>query len=499
MAKAKIKDLRDWISYLDSKDQLKRIATRVDWDQEMGAIVRKVSAKEGPALLFENIKGYPKKGSLCSRLFTNGMGSKSRVAMALGLSPDSDDRTITYTLKERYRGRVKPRKVPSGPVKENIIKGSDVDLFKLPVPRWNGMDGGRYINTACSVITMDPETKVMNIGTYRGMVGSRNTIPVLIAASSHWGSHFAKYKRLGREMPVAVVYGWNPALLFVSTAQLSHPGYSEYETAGSLAQGPVELVKCETSDLWVPASAEIVIEGKISPDPQTFEMEGPFAEYCGYYGGFASKKPVIRVECITHRDDPIFRGCLEGGTPVGLSEPYYWMTHSKSATIWHHLEMENIGEILGVWSGILARGTNIKIQIRKAYRGHAKQIAHAVWGSHMALHSGKLIIVVDEDIDVFDHQAVDWALAYRMNAERGDVQIARGCIGSMLDPSSPLEERDTVKYGQGAWSPVLLDATIDWNLKKEAQYGNQRFPPWASDISPEISQLVDRKWKEYGL
>ena len=112
---------------------------------------------------------------------------------------------------------------------------------------------------------------------------------------------------------------------------------------------------------------------------------------------------------------------------------------------------------------------------------------------------GKMVVVVDEDIDVFDDEAVEWALAYRVNAEAGDVQIAHGCIGSMLDPSSPLEERDTVKYGQGAWSPVLLDATIDWNLKKEAQYGNQRFPPWASDIAPAMAKLVERKWKEYGL
>ena len=148
MAKAKIKDLRDWIDHLDSRGQLKRITTRVDWDQEMGALVRKVSGQAGPALLFENIKDYPQKSSLCSRLFTNGMGSRPRVAMALGLPPESDDRTITYTFKERYKGRVKPKKVATGPVKENIVTGKGIDLFKLPVPRWNGMDGGRYINTA---------------------------------------------------------------------------------------------------------------------------------------------------------------------------------------------------------------------------------------------------------------------------------------------------------------------------------------------------------------
>jgi UbiD family decarboxylase len=491
------RDLREWIADLEEIGELTRIKTEVDWNGELGAITRINGHKNGPALLFENIKDYTH--TACKRLFTNGLGSRKRLALSLRLPLESDDRTITTALKERFQNRMETIKRATGPVQENILKGREIDLYSLPVPRWNFLDGGRYINTACSLITMDPETKIMNVGTYRGMIADKSNIAVLIAASQHWGGHFAKYKRLGKEMPVAVVYGWDPLLLIVSTAQLIHPGYSEYEIAGGLAQSPVELVKCQTSDLWVPASAEIVIEGKISPDPATFKMEGPFAEYVGYYGGFASKKPVIRVECITHRNDPIFRGCLEGGTPAGLSEPYHWMTHSKSATIWHHLEQENIGEIRGVWSSILARGTNIRVQIRKTYRGQAKQIAHAVWGSHLALHSGKLIIVVDEDIDVFSNEAVDWAVAYRVNAERGDVQIAHGCIGSMLDPSTPLEDRDVVKYGQGAWSPVLIDATIDWNLKEEAQYGNKRFPPWASEISADMVDLVEKKWKKYGL
>lgn len=490
-------DLREWIALLEEAGELKRIKAEVDWNGELGAITRINSRRGGPALLFENIKGY--KNTVCNRLFTNGLGSRKRLALSLNLLPDSDDRTITKTMKERFAPRAETVKRDSGPVQENIIKGKNVDLYSFPVPYWNFRDGGRYINTACSVVTADPETKLMNIGTYRGMIASKNSISVLLAASQHWGSHFTKYKRLGQEMPVAVVYGWDPALLIVSTAQLTHPGCSEYEIAGALAQCPVELVKCQTSDLWVPASAEIVIEGRISPDPNTFEMEGPFAEYVGYYGGFASKKPVIRVDCITHRNDPIFRGCLEGGTPAGVAEPYHWMTHSKCATIWHYLEMINVAEILGVWSSILARGTNIRVQIKKAYRGQAKQIAHAIWGSHLALHSGKMIIVVDEDIDVFDNEAVNWALAYRVNAERGDVQVAHGCIGSMLDPSTPLEERDVVKYGQGAWSPVLIDATIDWNLKPEEQYEGKRFPPWATDISPELEQLVEQRWNEYGL
>ncbi len=499
MSRAEIKDLRSWIDYLEKQGELQRVTAEVDWDEELGTITRKVSSQAGPALLFENIKGYPKKGSLCSRLFTNGMGSRQRVAMALGLPLDSSDREITYTFKERYMKRVSPRLVPTGPVKENIVTGGDIDLYKLPIPKWNVLDGGRYINTLSSIVTKDPDTGDLNIGTYRGMLGQKNTIPILCAASQHWGHHFAKYKARGQEMPVAVIYGWDPALLLSSTAPINHHGYSEYEIMGSLRGEPVELVKCETSDLLVPASAEIVVEGKISGDPATFEMEGPFAEYVGYYGGQASPKPVIRVECITHRNDPIFRGGLEGATPGQWAEPYYWMTHSKCAVVWNYLESIEMPNVLGVWSAPITRATNVRVQIRKIYRGHAKRVAHAIWGSHLMNYTGKQVVVVDEDIDVFDDEAVEWALAYRVNAAANDVQIAHGCIGSMLDPSIPFDARDILKYGQGKWSPVFIDATIDWELEPQQQYNGERYPPWATVTSPEMDAQVEKRWAEYGL
>jgi UbiD family decarboxylase len=493
----KFEDLRDWMSYLEEKGQLKKITVEVDWNEEIGTITRRISSKEGFALLFENIKDY--QHTRCSKLFTNGLGSRSRVALALGLPQESDDKTITFTLKERYKGRVEPKRLAWGPVKENILKGDKVDLFQFPVPYWNAFDGGRYINTLCSIVTMDPDSKLMNIGTYRGMISTKNTISVLLAATQHWGFHFAKYKDRGEEMPVAVVYGWDPTLLIASTAPLTHNDCSEYEIVGAMRQNPVRLVKCETSDLWVPASAEVVVEGRISANPSTFEMEGPFAEYVGYYGGQARPKHVIRVECITHRNNPIFYGGLEGTTPGKWTEPSYWVTHSKCAVVWNYLESISHTQILGVWASPITRATTLRIQIRKTYRGQAKQIAHAIWGSHMMNYTGKIIIVVDEDIDVFDDEAVEWAIAYRVNAELGDIEVAHGCIGSMLDPSVPLLLRDIVKYGHGKWSPVLIDATINWELEPQEQYGGNRYPRLASEISPKIEALVKKRWSEYGL
>lgn len=145
-------DLREWIATLETIGELKRIKTEVDWNGELGAITRINGHKNGPALLFENIKGYT--NTACKKLFTNGLGSKKRLALSLGLPLDSDDRAITTVMKERFQNRMETVKRASGPVHENILKGKDIDLYRLPVPQWNFLDGGRYINTACSIITM---------------------------------------------------------------------------------------------------------------------------------------------------------------------------------------------------------------------------------------------------------------------------------------------------------------------------------------------------------
>jgi 4-hydroxy-3-polyprenylbenzoate decarboxylase len=309
-----------------------------------------------------------------------------------------------------------------------------------------------------------------------------------------WGKHFGKYKSRGEEMPVAVVLGWDPTLFIAASTPVNYP---EYEMAGSLRDAPVELVQCETSDLLVPATAEIVVEGHISPDPKTFELEGPFSEYPGYYGGRKVPKHTIRVECITHRSDPIFTGCLTGSSPGRTNEGTTWTPATVSAVAWHYLEQAGVPNVLGVWRGKWPE--LMRVQIRKSHRGHAKQVANALWGSQLANYSAKHLVIVDEDIDIFDWEAIEWALCYRVNAGLGDISFFPGTAGSMLDPSVPLEERDSVKYGHGNWTRVLIDATINWELEPQEQYGGNRYPPVGTVISAEMADRLKRRWKEYGL
>lgn len=486
------KDLREWIELLDKKGELQRIKAEVDWDEEIGAITREISSRCGPALLFETIKDYQK--ALCRRLFTNGTGTRERVCRLLGLPEETSYRELVLKLKELFRKPVEPRRVKDGQVKENISTGDKIDLYQFPVPKWNPLDGGRYIMTSASVVTMDPETHVLNVGTYRGMVSTKNTISVLLATTQGWGKHFVKYKNRGEEMPVAVVLGWDPTLFIAASTPVNYP---EYEMAGSLRGEAVDLVKCETNDLWVPATAEIVLEGRISPDPKTFELEGPFSEYPGYYGGKRAPKHTIRVDCITYRNDPIFTGCLTGSSPGRTNEGTTWTPATFSALAWNYLEQAGVPNVMGVWRGKWPEV--MRVQIRKSHRSHAQQVANVLWGSHIGNYSAKHLIVVDEDIDIYDGEAIEWALAYRVNAGMGDISFFPGTAGSMLDPSVPVLERDSVKYGHGKWTRVLIDATINWELESQEQYGGGRYPPLGTTISPRMEETLRKRWKEYGF
>ncbi|MDY6973734.1 MAG: UbiD family decarboxylase [Thermodesulfobacteriota bacterium] len=490
-------DLREWISALGREGFLARVECEVDWNREIGAVVREVNRNKGPALLFENIKDY--RDTWCGKLFANGMGTVERLALAVGLSKDTPEREITRVLKERLATPSGVTVVDTGPVKENIIRGDDIDLYDIPVPQWRVQDGGRYINTYCAVVTRDPDSGVLNVGTYRGMIAGRDRIGVLLVLTQHWGQHFEKYRARGEEMPVSVIYGWDPALLMVASTPITHPVCSEYEYVSSVRQRDCELVKCETNDLLVPASAEIVIEGVVSPDPSTFVKEGPFGEYPGYFGGLASPKHSIKVNCITHRDAPIFRGSVEGISPHNWSEAACYCAPFISAAAWNLFETVGVPGVIDVWTENVTAATILKVRIKKAYRGHGKQLANAFWGAQMGAYFGKILIVVDEDIDIRDHEAVEWAIAYRMNADMDQLLVFPGTTGSCLDPSVPLHERNVVKYGQGKWTRVLVDATINWELEPQEQYGGERFPPLCTVIHPDDARRIKERWMEYGI
>jgi 4-hydroxy-3-polyprenylbenzoate decarboxylase len=484
------KNLREWIKRLESEGELKHIDAEVDWNEEIGAITRKVYSKRGPALLFENIKGH--KGTISTKLFTGGLLTIGRVAMMLDLPKETDIKNLIEVVRQRFKNPVEPKQVKDGPIKENIIRGADIDLFQFPVPKWHYLDGGRYINTFCGVVTKDPETGIRNVGLYRGMILDKDEIGVLLVPGQGWGVHYLKYQELKKPMPVAVVYGYDEALVFNAAAPLPRD-LDEYKVTGALRQEPVELIKCETVDLDVPAEAEIVVEGYISPDPKDYKMEGPFGEYTGYYGERA-KRPVIKVTCITHRNDPIFRGTLEGRDHKNPNEDGAIFVVNLSAIAKNILESQGVPGVLEVRVGPITF-----VKIKKLFRGHAKQVAAALWGSSAAQYLFKIVIVVEEDTDIWSSMAVEAALAYRVNAAEDDIVFFPGSFGAVLDPSTRVKDRDEIRFGTGKWARILIDATKNWDYEKIPEWGNQVYPPSSVELSKEQEELVNRRWKEYGI
>ena len=486
-------DLRFWLDRFERAGELKRVKAEVNWDREIGTIARRSLTRKGPALLFENVKGY--QTTPCTRVATALLSKRTRLAMVLGFPPDTPARELVQHVGQKNRETVPPEVVRTGPVKEHILRGDEVDLYRFPVPKWHFRDGGRYILTFAGVVTRDPDAGVMNMGVYRGMLGQRNTIPMLIVAGQHGGQTFSKYRQMGRPMPAAAVIGFDPIMDFISGSPVP-AGMCEYDVMGGYRGEPLKVVRCETSDLLVPAEAEMVIEGTISPDPATYEPEGPFGEYTGHTSDVPTPRPVMTVECITFRGDPILRGTQEGTLPGSFSENSMMSSIQRAAIAWNILEQQGVPGVTNVHVHPVTNGTNICVQIRKQYQGHAKHVAAALWGSGAAQWRYKHVIVVDDDIDVSDYEQLDWAIAYRVNAGKDDIVIFPGSFGSPTDPSTPLEERDVTKLGSGIWNRVLVDATRTWMFDPKPEWGG-RFPPTVQP-APEDEALVDRRWKEYG-
>jgi 4-hydroxy-3-polyprenylbenzoate decarboxylase len=497
-AKAVFGDLRGWLDALRAADELVEVTGEVDWDVEIGTVIRLLQADGTiPAPLFTNIKDYNKPDSVCRRLFSGGQASYTRLAMMFGLPRETPPRELVKICRTIFAERVPPKVVKTGPVKENILKGKDIDLFEFPVPRWHRLDGGRYINTMQGTVTRDPVSGRMNVGMYRGMLGQKDTIPVLLWRPQNWGQDMQKYADRHEEMPVAFIYGWEPSLPFCAASPIP-PDVSEYDVMGAIRGAPVELVDCETVPLQVPASAEIVIEGTISSDPATFEMEGPFGEYTGYFGGDQAPKHKVKVTCITHRNQPILRGTLEGTMPKMLNENSIMSSVQRAALAWNILERSGVPGVTDVHCPAANNGTTLMIQLRQSYRGQAKQAAAAIWGSNAAHLRYKHIWVVDEDIDIHDYAAVDWAIAHRVNAGENDVVIMPATFGAGLDPSTRRRDRNAALFGTGKWNRVLIDATINLDYDPDPELGGARFPPTVWPAKDDIAKAHAR-WGELGL
>ncbi|NIQ37199.1 MAG: phenylphosphate carboxylase subunit beta [Proteobacteria bacterium] len=472
MPGSEIRDLRDFVRIAEERGELKRVKAEVDCHLELSHIAKINDQKKGPALLFENVKGH--SIPVLTGVFTN----PTRLAISLEMPTEF---TIFDMAKEwatiAEKGTIPPEKVDDGPILENKVE-KNIDLSAFPAPHWFPEDGGRYFGTAVYLITKDPETGFVNLGTYRMQILDGTSLGVMFLQGKDADITFRKYREKKEPMPAAAVIGGDPRLFLLGGTSLSY-GTGEYDVAGALRKAPVEVIESELTGLPIPAFAEIAVEGYVDTDPNSFRDEGPFGEYPGYYSKGKEKRPWIEVKRILHRANPIFWGSAVGRPPTANT-----MMHSlaKTAAMWTELKQMGIPGIQSVYFPPASGRFWVVISIKQSYPGHGRQAGLAAFASIAGNYGVKGAIIVDDDIRADDLDGVLWALSVRYNPIE-DTEIIKKGRSTPLDPSLPVDARKIV-------SRILIDATTPYEWEKK---------PKLVELDGDVLEKVKGRWSELGL
>ncbi len=425
-------DLRGYLTHLEEQGQLLRVKDEVDVKYDIAAGVRKASDSAGPALLFENVRGYP-GWRVLGGLFA------TRKLVALGLGVPQDQMLERYlTLEDQ---RIAPEMVATGPVKEIRWSGDQVDLRKLPIVTHAEKDCGPYVTIGVQ-IGKDPDTEARNVSIHRMLVLGKDRLSLWAPADHHLGRMILMAEEKQRGLAVATAIGVEPAIIIASQAKVPF-GIDEFYVAGGLRGAPVKLAKCETIDVEVPASAEIVIEGVTVPGERV--ADGPYGEYPGCYSE-AKQAPVLRVTAITMRQNPIYQTALTG---MPVTENHTLIEYGNAAVVYREVK-KIVPEVRGV--NMTPGGTfrhHVVVSIKKRSQEEARNVILALLSMGIGL---KQVTVVDEDIDPFDPLQVEWALSTRMQPDK-DIIIIPRIACSTLDPSCPAP-RITGAWGIDATAPL---------------------------------------------
>lgn len=479
------KNLSEFIQLLEDKGELIHITVPVDPELEITEITDRISKSNGPALLFENVKGSDMP------VLINAYGSPQRMAWSLGVEDlDAIGDEIMSLLQladnvpDSLLGKVKmlpilaqlssyfPKNVKSGSCQE--VVHMEPDLAILPVLKCWPDDAGRFI-TLPQVYTRDPRNGKRNVGMYRLQVYDAQT------TGMHWHIHHdgAENYRLNQEMgnplvEVAVALGGDPAIAYAATAPLPKE-IDELIFAGFLRKKPVELVKCKTIDMEVPADAEIILEGYI--DPGESRIEGPFGDHTGYYS-LPGEYPVFHLRCITHRKNAIYPTTIVGKPP--MEDCFLALASERIFLPLLKMQMPEVIDMHMPMEGVFHNC--VFVSIKKSYPGHARKVMNSLWGMGQMMFA-KFIVVVDQDVNVQNLSEVLWKVFNNADPKR-DTMIVEGPL-DVLDHSAPLP-----LFG----SKMGIDATKKWISEGHAR-------EWPNDIkmSEHIVNLVSSRWSEYGI
>ncbi len=486
----KYRDLRDFINQLESLGELKRIKTPVSTHLEMTEICDRVLRAQGPAILFESPTDHHMP------VLANLFGTPRRVALGMGEENVSALREVGKLLAylkepEPPKGlkdawekwpilkqvlNMAPKIVSSAPCQEIVWQDKDVDLGRLPIQHcWPG-DVAPLITWGL-VVTRGPHKARQNLGIYRQQVIAPNKVIMRWLAHRGGALDFQEWRKAnpGQPFPLAVVIGADPATILGAVTPVPD-SLSEYQFAGLLRGAKTELIKCLGSDLQVPASAEIVLEGVIHPDE--IAVEGPYGDHTGYYNE-QEKFPVFTIERITMRRDPIYHSTYTGKPPdepamlgVALNEVFVPLLQKQFPEIIDfYLPPEGCSYRMAV------------VSMKKQYAGHAKRVMFGIWSYLRQFMYTKFIIVVDDDINVRDWKEVIWAITTRVDPARD----------TLLVENTPIDYLDFASPVSGLGSKMGLDATNKWPSETQREWGT----PIVMDEA--VKRRVDAMWAELGL
>ena len=463
-------DLREWLKRIDEIDELQTV-TGANTEEDIGMATEILGrTRPSKATLFDEIVGF-KKGY---RVLANGLGSFRRVAVTLGLPIDGTPHELVKAWQDKVRkgiDLIPAQVVKDGPIFENVMRGSEVDVLKFPAPKWHEFDGGRYLGTGSFDITKDPDEGWVNLGCYRVMVQNKNTLGFYISPGKHGRQHRDKWFARGEKMPVAFVPGGDPLLFLAACTEIPY-GVTEYDWAGGVRGAPYRVMPGPVTGLPIPVDAEIVIEGYADGNDKM--VGGPFGEWTGYYASDARPEPFMQIEAVYHRNDPIILGSPPNQPP---DEQSFYRAFLRSALLRSELEAVGVPGIKGVWCHEVggSRLFNV-VSIEQRYAGHARQVGHLAATVHAGAYLGRYVIVVDDDIDVMDLNDVVWAMSTRSDPVES-IDIIKRAWSGPLDPRIPKDRK-------GHSSRAIIDATRPFEWRAD-------FPPVNTP-----STEVKRKAKE---
>jgi 4-hydroxy-3-polyprenylbenzoate decarboxylase len=471
-------DLDAWLEKVEALGELKRITAEVDPDLEAATITYLVGGERSPALLFENIKGHPGHRALYNMIGCN----LSRFCLMIGEQPVDHPLKAVQILQQKLGRKMAPKEVsPATAIcNQNVVTGEAIDIRTFPAQRMWPLDGGRYLGTGDAVVTKDPETGRINVGTYRMMIKGPREVGVYTSPGKDATIDREKWWKMGKPMPIAACYGIDPLLFLVAATSLPKTE-SEYEYYSGINGAPIELFTGDVTGLPLPARAEIILEGHLYPD-ETF-AEGPFGEFTGYYGRPSGATPFMRVEKVRFRDNPTLT-CALMADGAANEAGLFWAA-LRSAGVWADLHKLGIPGIKGVWSIPEAAGWGITVvSIRQMYAGHAPQVMALAAQCTAGAYFGKYVIVVDDDIDPTNISQVLWAMATRSRPAQS-IDILRETWSTYLDPSqNPPEIRP---WG----SKALINACMEYKFIKSFSKRTK--------LAKDVYDNVVRRWHELGL